>query len=295
MSASWRPSDIPDLTGKNAVVTGSGRELGRSIVVRLAERGANVFAVSRDELPDDRFGANVEPVQMVPTSMASIQRGAERIRDQVEKIDLLVHAATIATAPRFRTAEGHGLMLATNYLGFVLLSHELAPAMRRSEDPRVVLAGPGDPLEVPVDLDSLDADADVPWPVLYHQSRIAAMIFAMELNVRATAHRSHLLSAVAEGEDGAPLRSRHHPIRSQARSVLARLGGGLDDTHATPALFASTAAGAAGGTYYAPAGRGRLHADPIAARLPAEASSDAVRDELWQRTEDMLGIRLDVA
>lgn len=295
MSASWRPSDIPDLTGKNAVVTGSGRELGRTIVERLAERGATVFAVSRDQLPGDRFGPNVEPVQMVPTSMESIQRGAERICGQIERIDLLVHAATISTAPRFRTAEGHELMLATNYLGFVMLSHELAPAMRRSDGPRVVLAGPGDPLEVPVDLDGLDADADVPWPVLYHQSRIAAMIFAMELNVRATTHRSHLLSAVAEAEDRAPMPSRHHPIRTRVRSILARMGGGPQDAHTLPTLFASTAADAAGGTYYAPAGRGRLRIEPIAARLPVEASGDDVRDELWQRTEDMLGIRLDVA
>lgn len=231
---------------------------------------------------------------MVPTSMDSIQRGAARIREQVEHIDLLVHAATISTAPRFRSSEGHELMLATNYLGFVMLSHELAPAMRRSKGPRVVLAGPGDPLEVPVDLDGIDADADVPWPVLYHQSRIAAMIFAMELNARATAHRSHLLSAVAEADDHEPIQSRHHPIRAQARSMLARMGREPQDVHALPILYASTAAEAAGGTYYAPAGRGRLQAEPIAARLPAEASSHKVRDELWQRTEDLLGIRLDI-
>lgn len=295
MPASWRSSDIPDLTGKNAVVTGSGREPGRTIVERLAERGANVFAVSRDPLPVDRFGPNVEPVQMIPTSMESIQRGAGRIREQVEHIDLLVHAATISVAPDFRTAEGHELMLATNYLGFVMLSHALAPSMRRSERPRVVIAGPGDPLDVPVDLDGLDADAHVPWPVLYHQSRIAAMIFAMELNIRATTRRSRLLSAVAEADDRAPVASRHHPARAQARSLLARIGGEPRDSHALPTLFASTALHAAGGTYYAPAGRGRLQAEPIAARLPVGATADDVRDELWQRTEDMLGISLDVA
>lgn len=290
MSAPWQPSEIPDLTGKNAVVTGSGRELGRTIVQRLAERGANVFAVSRDELPGDRFGANVEPVHMIPTSMASIHQGAERIRDQVEKIDLLVHAATISTAPRFRTAEDTASCWRPTTSGSSCSATSLPPRCAGAN----VLAGPGDPLEVPVDLDGLDADADVPWPVLYHQSRIAAMIFAMELNIRAVTRRSDLLSAVAEGRDGHPLHS-HHPIRAQARSILARMGGGADAPHAAPTLFASTAAEAAGGTYYAPAGRGRLHADPIAARLPAEASSDEVRDELWQRTEDMLGIRLDVA
>lgn len=295
MSVSWRTVEIPDLSGTNAVVTGAGRELGRMIVDRLARHGANVFAVSRDELSRDRFDREVEPVRMNPTSMESIQRGADRIRAEVDHIDLLIHAATVPIAPRFRSAEGHDLMLATNYLGFVMLSHELAPAMRNSDAPRVILAGPGDPLDVPIDLDGLDADVDLPWEVLYHQSRIAAMMFAMELNHRAGTAGSGLLSAVSEAEEHAVILDRHHPIQRHSRALRSLLDRAASDAPLAPTLYASTSREAIGGTYYSPAGRGRLHADPIAARLPHAASSDALRAELWQRTEDMLGIGLDVA
>lgn len=295
MDLAWRPTDVPDLTGINAVVTGAGREVGRLIIEHLTSHGANVFAVSRDELPPDRFDENVEPVRMNPTSMASIQRGAERIREHVGRIDLLVHAATISVAPRFRSAEGHDLMLATNYLGFVMLSQELAPAMRNSDAPRIVLAGPGDPLDVPINLEGLDADADVPWDVLYHQSRIAAMMFALELNCRAERSFPAMISAVAESAERVPSVNRHHPVRRHTRALLSRFNTWLNDAPAAPTLYASTSLDARGGTYYAPAGRGRLQAQPISERMPDSACGEGVRAELWQRTEDLLGIQLNIA
>lgn len=295
MHPHWRTDEIPDLTDLNAVVTGAGRETGRLIIQRLAEHGANVFAISRDELPRDRFGPGVEPVRMNPTSMSSIQRGAERISDEVGHVDILIHAATTSIAPRFRSSEGHDLMLATNYLGFVMLTHQLAPAMRKSAAPRVVLAGPGDPLDADLDLDRLDADADLPWDVLYTQSRIAAMIFALELNLRAETSRSVLLSAVSEANHHDPVIQRHHPIRRLTRQALSILAGTPADVPALPTLYASTARDVAGGTYYAATGRGRLVAEPLPAKISACAASDSLRTELWQRTEDMLGVQLDVA
>lgn len=294
MQPRWRSDEIPDLTGLNAVVTGAGREVGRLIIDRLAGHGANVFAISRDEMPKERFGPGVEPVRMNPTSMASIQRGADRISEQVGHIDILIHAASVSVAPRFRSSEGHDLMLATNYLGFVMLTHELAHAMRKSEAPRVILAGPGAPLDTDFDLEQLDADMDLPWDVLYTQSRIAAMIFAMELNLRSRDHRSSLMSAAAEAIEYDPAIERHHPIRRTTRRFMSRLSGTPADAPALPTLFASTSSEAAGGTYYAASGRGHLVAEPLPAMISANATSETLRAELWQRTEDMLGVNLDI-
>lgn len=295
MQPRWRSEEIPDLTGLNAVVTGAGRETGRMIIQRLAEHGANVFAISRDALPRDRFGAGVEPLRINPTSMASIQQGAHHIGEQADHVDILIHAASTSIAPRFRSAEGHDLMLAINYLGFVMLTHELSSAMRKSEAPRVILAGPGDPLDADLDLDRLDADADLPWDVLYTQSRIAAMIFALELNSRAERTSSPLLSAVAEANDDDRVLDRHHPIRRATRQAMSMLTGAPVDAPALPTLFASTSCEAAGGTYYAASPRGRLVSEPLPARISACAASDDLRAELWQRTEHMLGVQLDVA
>lgn len=294
MHTLWRSEEIPDLAGLNAVVTGAGREVGGLIIQRLAEHGANIFAISRDELPPDRFSSNVEPVRMNPTSLASIQQGASRIADQVDHVDILIHAASCSIAPRFRSAEGHDLMLATNYLGFVMLSHALAPAMRKSRSPRVVLAGPGAPIDGDLDLDRLDADADLPWDVLYTQSRIAAMIFALELNSRAGRSGSSLLSAAAEANEHDPVADRHHPFRRTTRRVIRLLNGTPRDTDALPTLFASTSGDATGGTYYAASRTGRLLSQPLPSRISARAASDQVRTELWQRTEDMIGLRLDI-
>jgi hypothetical protein len=295
MQAYWTSGEIPDLTDKYAVVTGAGRELGQLIIRRLSEHGANVFAVSRDELSREQFGEHVEPMRMIPTSMASIRRGAERIRDQVSQVDILIHAASISVAPRFRSAEGHGLMLATNYLGFVMLAHELAPAMSKSSSPRVVLAGSDEPITVNLDLDHLDADADMDWDAAYAQSRLAAMMFALELNGRAEILRSSLLSTVAEIRERATVVDARHPIRKRVQGIMSRVNGEPGDAPVLPVLYASTSDRVQGGQYYAAHHRSKTRVEPDPSRIPVTANDRALRHELWQRTEHLLGIQLDVA
>lgn len=295
MEHHWTSAAIPDLTGKTAVVTGAGRDLGRLIIERLSEHGAHVFAVSREEIESNRFGPGVEPVRMNPTRMESIQRGADRIREQVDHVDILIHAASISIAPRFRSAEGHELMLATNYLGFVMLTHELSPALRDSQSPRVVLAGSGEPLRVDLNLDQLDADSDLGWSVAYAQSRLAAMLFVLELSIRARTSKSHLISAIAEAREYDPLIKAHHPVRRHLYGTLSRFSVEPQDAPALPVLFASTSDQAESGHYYAPKSRGRLRVESIPSRIPAISRSEALRTDLWQRTEDMLGVRLAIA
>lgn len=290
----WTAASIPDLSNKTAVVTGAKRDLGQMIIRRLSEHGANVFAISRDEMSPEEIVDGIEPVRMNPTSMESIQHGAERIREQVDNVDILIHAASISVAPRFRTAEGHELMLATNYLGFVMLAHALATSMMRSPEPRVVLTGSGEPIKVDLDLDHLDADSDLRWEVAYAQSRLAAMMFALELGTRAQAAKSRLLAAVGEAPERNRAIESHHPIRRQVHWLMDRARGMAPDFRVAPVLFASTAERAQGGHYYAPERRGRLRAEPITRRLPPHAADPSLRNELWQRTEDLLGVRLDV-
>jgi NAD(P)-dependent dehydrogenase (short-subunit alcohol dehydrogenase family) len=295
MELQWTNSQIPDLTGKNAVVTGAKRELGKIIIKRLSDHGAHVFAVSRDEMSGDEFNKGVEPVRMIPTSMESIQRGAERIRDQVDHVDVLVHAASISVAPRFRSKEGHDLMLATNYLGFVLLTQELSSAMRKSTSPRVILAGSGEPIDIDLDLDQLDANTDLPWNLAYAQSRLAAMLFTLELNDRAQLNKSSLISAVAEARERDQIARARHPVRRYVNGIVSWANKEPADAPAAPVLFASTSDKVQGGHYYAPQRHGRLRDELLPEKFGKARWSIELRSELWQRTEDILGTRLDVA
>lgn len=293
MEHHWNSTEIPNLENRNAVVTGAGREIGQLIIRRLQEHGANVYAISRDDISSEEFGPNVEPVRINPTSMESIQHGASRILHAAGTIDILIHAASISVAPRFRSRDGHNLMLATNYLGFVLLSHELSPALRRSDSPRVVLAGPGTPVSIDVNLDQLDGDLD--WDIAYAQTRLAAMMFALELSVRAKASNTPLISAVGEARESDRFLAAHHPIRRMSRNVVSRLTGVPRDAAALPVLFAATSEFAEGGSYYAPETHGRLRGEPLQTMMPQAARSESLRAELWQRTEDMLGVSLAIA
>lgn len=294
MNQHWTAAELPDLTGRTAVVTGASRDLGRMIVQRLSEHGAIVYAISRDEISKEQFHHNVEPVRMNPTSMDSIQNGAEQIRAGVDHLDILIHAASLSIAPRFRTAEGDELMFATNYLGFVMLTHALSPAMRASPSPRIVLADSGNARTVDMDIDRLDGD-DLPWDIAYAQSRLAAMMFALELSTRALEVHSPLISAMGQMRERERVVDAHHPIRRNMYDILGRVYRIPPDAPTHPVLFASTADQARGGDYYAPWRHGQLRIDQIVNKLPGAARNPALRTDLWQRTEHMLGIHIDVA
>jgi NAD(P)-dependent dehydrogenase (short-subunit alcohol dehydrogenase family) len=285
--------EIPDLTNRYAVVTGAGRLLGRMIIQRLSDHGANVFAISRDEVAVDGLGPGVEPMRMNPTSMESIHHGAQRIRDHVPHVDILIHAASISIAPDFRTGEDHNLMVATNYLGFVMLSHELAPALRRSDSPRVVLAESGEIIHQNLELDHLDDDMD--RDAAYNQSRLAAMMFVLELDHRARQRRPSLVSAVAEGREPHPTRSVLHPFRSHLDYFTTLVQHHPDDAPVLPIIYTSTSLDVRGGEYYDIHDRARRHVAPNPAKIPDAAKNATLRSQLWERTEDMLGMRLEVA
>jgi hypothetical protein len=131
--------------------------------------------------------------------------------------------------------------------------------------------------------------------LIFTQSRSAAMISALELNLRARRTCPLLLSAAAEANGHGAVVERHHPIHHSTRRDISILTETPEDAPALPALFVSTSREAAGGTHSAASGRGRLVADPLPAMISTCATSERLRATPWQHTEHMLGVRLDVA
>jgi NAD(P)-dependent dehydrogenase (short-subunit alcohol dehydrogenase family) len=291
----WKPADLPDLTGTTAVVTGANAGIGFHTARELAAHGADVVLACRT------VDAAAEAARRMPgttrverldlASLAGVRRFAE---DWSGPLDLLVNNAGVMTPPRFRrTADGHELMFGTNHLGHVALTAGLLPALLAAPAPRVVTvssiahhAGDARVLES-------NPESGYSPHAYYGNSKLANLLFALELQRRASAAGSPLVSTAA------------HPGVSATNLVASPDGMGANPVvrvaapYVMPLLFQSAARGADPVLYAATAaepgsytGPGSLRESrgPIGpARLSRHARDEELAARLWELSNELTG------
>lgn len=195
----WSTADIPDLTGKVAVVTGANGGLGLEVARELGRKGALVVMASRDRAKTEEARASIlaenpnaslEPVPLDLGSLASVRQAAATIRAAHPRIDILVDKAGVMGVSERRTEDGFEMQLGVNHLGHFALTALLLPALLESGDARVVsVTSTGRHTGRPIDPDNphLEGRYD-PWRA-YGQSKLANVHFALELDRRFRAAR----------------------------------------------------------------------------------------------------------
>ncbi|MDZ4371199.1 MAG: SDR family oxidoreductase [Phenylobacterium sp.] len=298
----WTADDIPNQTGRSAVVTGTGG-LGLEDALALTRAGAEVVIAGRN--PDKGAEAVARVRREVPSALvrferldladlASVMAFGERLRGQTDHLDLLINNAAVMVPPtRVETADGFELQLGTNYLGHFALTAHLMPLLRNAQAARVVSLSSVAARSGAIDFDDLNARRRYrPMPV-YGQSKLACLMFAFELQRRSEAGRWGVASLAA------------HPGVSRTDLLLNAPGEGSLPRFfrktfpflfqpaaqgALPTLFAATAPEARPGTYYGPDGGGELRGYPTEAKVPPQALDETVARRLWAVSEDITGV-----
>ncbi|PKR88312.1 short chain dehydrogenase [Pleomorphomonas diazotrophica] len=298
----WTAADIPSQSGRSAVVTGTGglgyetalalaRAGGEVIVAgRNPEKGAAAVAAIRAEAPDARV--RFEPLDLA--SLASVADFAARLKGERDSLDLLINNAGVMTPPRRQvTADGFELQLGTNHLGHFALTGHLMPLLREGRDARVVTLSSVAARAGRIDFTDLNAEANYRPMTAYSQSKLACLMFALELQRRSAAagwgvsgiaahpgvSRTDLLHNGAGRWSGAGL----------ARSLLWFLFQPVAQG-ALPTLYAATSPDARGGGYYGPDRLSETRGHPTEAVVPARAGDAAVAARLWEVSERLTGV-----
>jgi len=309
MSAvSWTAADIPDQSGRVAVVTGANGGLGLEVARELARRGAFVVMAARDqakaegalisirgEVPDAAL--ELQPLDLA--SLASVREAAARILADHPRIDILVNNAGLMGIPERRTEDGFEMQLAVNHLGHFALTAQLLPALLRSAGARVVsVTSTGRHAGRPLDPDNphLGGRYD-PWRA-YGQSKLANVHFALELDRRFRAARVPARSIVAHpGFTSTDLQARSVRETGGGRSqrffhAAVRRFGMTPARGALPLLRAATDPRAVGGALYTP--RWVNWGPPVRRPVFTRSRNRAAMATLWAVSERETGIRFDL-
>ncbi|WP_027582886.1 SDR family oxidoreductase [Bradyrhizobium sp. Ai1a-2] len=303
----WSTADIPPQTGRTAVITGAAGGLGYETALALAGAGATVVLTGRNDIkgrnaleriraqyPD----ADVSYETLDLASLASVADFAGRFAISRPSLDLLINNAGVMALPRRRTTQdGFEMQLGSNYLGHYALTARLLPQLRRSLKPRVVNLSSLAHRSGAIDFADLQSERSYrPWRA-YSQSKLAMLMFALELQRRSDAAGWGLMSNAAH--PGAA-RTDLIPNGPGAKSLAGRFGQLLlpyishsAAAGALPTLFAATSPDARPGGYYGPDWLHELKGPPVEAKIMPQARDATVAAMLWEVSATLTGASFD--
>lgn len=287
--------DIPDQSGRTALVTGANTGIGFHIAGMLAKNGAKVLmgCRNRDKAESARRdllklapGASIEIVELDLADMASVRAAAESI----DSLDVLINNAGIMWVPHAIGTGGAEMHFAVNHLGHFALASLLLPKLAKGTDPRVVVQSSIAHRPASIDFENLSGEHDYARQKFYGQSKLANLMFALELDRRLRAAGSPISSIACHPGVAKTELTRQVTWAKWVMPVAAPLLNTAKQG-ALPALQAATDPAAQGGDYYGPYGfmeaRGATSGRAVAT---ATARDPLLAARLWETSKDMTGV-----
>lgn len=307
MSKPWTLDDMPSQQGRTILVTGTGG-LGFEDAIALAGAGAEVILAGRNptkggeavrRIKDKVPHAAVTFEQVDLGNLASIKALGERLHNNRDHLDGLINNAGVMTPPaRKTTDDGFELQFGTNYLGHFSLTGQLLPLLVKGDDPRVVTVSSiaARVANAAINFDDLQAERSYkPMPV-YSQSKLACLMFALELQRRSEAYGWGITSIAAHPGVSRTDLLHNEPGRRSAQGLVRSLLWFLfqpASQGALPTLFAATSQHARGGKYYGPDRLSETRGHPTEAQIPPQANELHVAKRLWDISEKLVGIEYE--
>ena len=199
----WTGADIPDQSGRTALITGANSGLGLESVRALADRGARVVLACRSlakaeaacrELAAEG-GGELIALELNLADLASVRHGAAQVAERCGAIDLLINNAGVMAPPRQLSAQGFELQFAVNHLGHFALTQQLLPLLRPGA--RVVHVSSGASYFGRIAFHDLQGEQRYDAWAAYAQSKLANVMTALELQRRLDAQGAEVLSVSA--------------------------------------------------------------------------------------------------
>jgi NAD(P)-dependent dehydrogenase (short-subunit alcohol dehydrogenase family) len=303
--------EIPDLSGKFAVVTGANSGLGLGLAKRLAAGGADVVLAIRSRAKGENAIAEIHRdvpaaklnLRLVDlSSLKSVAALGDELVAEGRPIDILINNAGVMTPPeRQETQDGYELQFGTNHLGHFALTGRLLPLLRAAAAARVVTVSSIAATQPKLQFDDPNAQHGYKPMLSYGMAKLAQLMFAFELDrlsrlggwglMSNAAHpglsKTNLLSGASYGRDKPTLSARFTRLTWRLLPFMW-----LDvDEGIKPTLYAAVSPDAQGAKYYGPRGFYETAGGGVTfAGVPRLARSESDLRQLWQLSEQLTGV-----
>lgn len=304
ITTQWTAKDCPDQSGRLALITGANSGLGLETARALVARGATVLMacrsreraeLARRQLLPAIDGGAIDVVELDLADLTSVQRAVRQVEDCYGRLDLLINNAGVMGLPRTLTRDGFECQFGINHLGHFALTNALLPLMQGRPEARIVSVSSGAQYFGRVNFNDLQAEKNYDRWKAYGQSKLANVMFAVELQHRLSSSNSNLQSFVAhpgvartnlQPASVAASGSRLEPLAYRLMAPLfqsAAMG-------ALPQLFAATAKEAVPTSQYGPNQWGGMRGWPTAVPMAAAAKNAADCKKLWEISEELCAV-----
>jgi NAD(P)-dependent dehydrogenase (short-subunit alcohol dehydrogenase family) len=298
--AKWTTADIPDQTGRTAVITGANTGLGYETAAALAAHGAHVVLAVRNvdkgkdaasRIAAASHGGDVTVQELDLTSLDSIRTAARELRAHYDTIDLLINNAGVMYTPKSTTKDGFELQFGTNHLGHFALTGLLLDRLLAVPGSRIVtVSSIGHRIRAAIHFDDLQWERSYSRVGAYGQSKLANLLFTYELQRRLSANAAPTLATAAHpgGSNTELTRNVPAPLRA-ATAALAPIFQDAD-MGALPTLRAATDPGVLGGQYFGPDGFAETRGHPKVVTSSEQSYDVALQRRLWTVSEELTSV-----
>jgi NAD(P)-dependent dehydrogenase (short-subunit alcohol dehydrogenase family) len=306
MSAKWTAADVPDQSGRVAIVTGANSGIGYEAAAVLADKGAHVVLAVRnldkgndaaERITSKSPNAVVTVQELDLTSLDNIRKAADELRANFPRIDLLINNAGVMYTEKASTKDGFELQFGTNHLGHFALTGQLLDNMLPIEGSRVVtVSSVGHRIRAKIHFDDLNLDRNYNRVVAYGQSKLANLLFTYELarRLKAKGAPTTALAAHPGAADTDLLRNMPGGIRQVSQFFWSNFIAQGPDMGAEPTLRAAADPGAHNGQYYGPGGFGEQKGHPKVVKSSAQSHNEDIQRRLWTMSEELTGVTYPV-
>lgn len=294
-------SALPSQKGRIAIVTGSNTGLGFETAKALASKGATVILACRniqkaeaakEEILKTAPKSDIDPIQLDLSKLASVRQFARDFLAKYQQLDLLINNAGVMMPPYSKTEDGFELQMGVNHLGHFLLTGLLLDTVLSTPNSRIIALSSIAHKRGKMQFDDLQWEKNYKKMPAYAQSKLANLMFALELDRRLKTKDNHSCIAVAAhpGVSNTEL-VRHFPkLLVWVMMPLFSFMIHAPEKGALPTLMAALDPSVKGGDYYGPQGYQEMKGSPGKAESTTLANDKEIAKRLWTVSEELTGI-----
>jgi len=302
----WTTNDMPDLSGKQVIVTGANSGLGYEISKALVKNHALVIMACRNTESGENAKkqilshypkANLVVKTLDLASLESIKTFAKEIRLEYNRIHILINNAGVMAPPQAKTADGFELQFGTNHIGHFVLTAKLFPLLRKTAGSRIVTVSSIASHNGKIHFEDVNFKTNYHRWKTYQQSKLANLMFSIELDKRMETSTFKTRSYAAHpGVSDTNLFKNMKPnwVLKALGKLLMPIITQPAEKGALPILYAATSLDAEPGKFYGPHGKREHKGYPSEAFVPEAAKNEVDRKKLWELTESMSNTKLNV-